>query len=758
MPVPGTPSTLESLEVQGLAANTVYYFAIKSIDQANNISAISNCAMGQTYAEESVAPADASDLQAVDVRSTNLTLNWTATGDDGTTGTAAHYDVRMSTSQITQANFDAATQVPNNIVPRESSTPESLFVEGLTPGTTYWFAIKVGDETYNWSAATIISLATPNDQTAPAAVSDLTVTGGDAFSANLTWTATGDDGTNGTASGYEIRYATSQIDANNWDSTSVMPNAIAPQAASSTEQFTVSGLQPGTTYYFAIKVMDEAGNVSAISNGATRTTSADPSLPLITSVTLTEQDGVTTDGYPVMLSQVFKQGDVANNVIVRVSGQYLATQTDVKVRYSADNSVKHALISFILPTLQANQSVQVDILAGGPNANQQPMTRDQLLAKDLDARITIMLDGVPTVISAREMLRHQATVERWIAGDICTEFMIRDYSSNIADQLNVQYRVRVFSGYNGIRIDTVVENCWCDYRGCILYDFDLSIGQLNPQVVLSKTYFWQNNCSRWHKAFWQNSTPSEIAYHYDLPYLISTGLLPNYDTSLVVPETTLSSIYSSWLASAHDLMEPGIVRMKFGATGEYSERPIYPESTVRYLLTGDSRMRDIILSYGDTSGYIPIHFRESDQARTFANRIVSIDDRPTVELNDWDEEQTAQADEIPAPLNTLKTGWEPDQAHQPSLAYVAYMITGDYYYAEEMYFWAGWNLGIGNFDYRGLDAGYIRSETRGVAWATRNIADAASLRSGCRYPRKELLHAEGQQQSCALGGCLRQQR
>ncbi len=296
VPVPGTPSTLESLEVQGLAANTVYYFAIKSIDQANNISAISNCAMGQTYAEESVAPADASDLQAVDVRSTNLTLNWTATGDDGTTGTAAHYDVRMSTSQITQANFDAATQVPNNIVPRESSTPESLFVEGLTPGTTYWFAIKVGDETYNWSAATIISLATPNDQTAPAAVSDLTVTGGDAFSANLTWTATGDDGTNGTASGYEIRYATSQIDANNWDSASVMPNAIAPQAASSTEQFTVSGLQPGTTYYFAIKVMDEAGNVSAISNGATRTTSADPSLPLITSVTLAEQDGVTTDG------------------------------------------------------------------------------------------------------------------------------------------------------------------------------------------------------------------------------------------------------------------------------------------------------------------------------------------------------------------------------------------------------------------------------------------------------------------------------
>ncbi|MFC0335641.1 hypothetical protein ACFOLF_21400 [Paenibacillus sepulcri] len=35
---------------------------------------------------------------------------WTAPGDDGTTGTAASYDIRVSTAPITDANF--ASTIP----------------------------------------------------------------------------------------------------------------------------------------------------------------------------------------------------------------------------------------------------------------------------------------------------------------------------------------------------------------------------------------------------------------------------------------------------------------------------------------------------------------------------------------------------------------------------------------------------------------------------------------------------------------------
>ncbi len=118
-----------------------------------------------------------------------------------------------------------------------------------------------------------------------------------------------------------------------------------------------------------------------MSNVVTVSTAAEPVLPLVTTVKIVEKDGVTTAGYPVMLSLVFKEGDVADNVTARVAGQYLPTQTDVKIRYP-DGSVKHALVSFLLPSLEANQTASVDILAGGPNADQQPMTKEQLLARD----------------------------------------------------------------------------------------------------------------------------------------------------------------------------------------------------------------------------------------------------------------------------------------------------------------------------------------------------------------------------------------
>jgi hypothetical protein len=67
----------------------------------------------------------------------------------------------------------------------------------------------------------------------------------------------------------------------------------------------------------------------------------------------------------------------------------------------------------------------------------------------------------------------------------------------------------------------------------------------------------------------------------------------------------------------------------------------------------------------------------------------------------------------------------PDQAHQPSLAYVPYLVTGDYYYLEEAYFWAGYCL-LSTWPHpRQDDRGILSGQVRGNAWALRNIADAA---------------------------------
>ena len=110
------------------------------------------------------------------------------------------------------------------------------------------------------------------DTTAPAAVTDLSVTALTNSSATLTWTAVGDDGTSGTASGYDIRYATETITEQNWSAVDSATGVPAPQAAGSEEVFTVEGLASDTPYYFALKTVDENSNWSDLSNVASGTT------------------------------------------------------------------------------------------------------------------------------------------------------------------------------------------------------------------------------------------------------------------------------------------------------------------------------------------------------------------------------------------------------------------------------------------------------------------------------------------------------
>lgn len=88
----------------------------------------------------------------------------------------------------------------------------------------------------------------------------------------LKWTAVGDDGLKGTASRYDIRYSTSPINSGNFDLATQTAGAPKPAVSGTKEQFKVTGLQGQTTYYFAMKVYDNMGNASPLSNAASKKT------------------------------------------------------------------------------------------------------------------------------------------------------------------------------------------------------------------------------------------------------------------------------------------------------------------------------------------------------------------------------------------------------------------------------------------------------------------------------------------------------
>jgi subtilisin family serine protease len=133
------------------------------------------------------------------------------------------------------------------------------------------------------------------DSIPPGAVTDLAV---DAAGSNwliVDWTAPGDDGYSGTASRYIVKYSATPIDALNFDAAMTAPNPPDPEMVGTMQDMKIAGLDFSTTYYVAMKAVDEFGNASGVSNLASGTTLGAPDIDVDpTSLSATLLAGATT--------------------------------------------------------------------------------------------------------------------------------------------------------------------------------------------------------------------------------------------------------------------------------------------------------------------------------------------------------------------------------------------------------------------------------------------------------------------------------
>lgn len=84
----------------------------------------------------------------------------------------------------------------------------------------------------------------------------------------LTWTAPGDDGNTGTATSYDLRYATDSVTVAAWTNATQASGEPTPRVAGTIETYQLN--LPNGTYWFAIRAKDEMGNQSAMSNIVSR--------------------------------------------------------------------------------------------------------------------------------------------------------------------------------------------------------------------------------------------------------------------------------------------------------------------------------------------------------------------------------------------------------------------------------------------------------------------------------------------------------
>ena len=142
-----------------------------------------------------------------------------------------------------------------------------------------WSDISLSESGSDTQPVLFIDYALEGDTTPPTTIANLATSNVTDRSVTLSWTAPGDDGSTGTASGYEIRYAKSAITAANWALATPVTGVSAPQGPGTGESKVVDNLFGSTTYYFAIKASDEMPNVSPLSNVVSAATPADNVAP-----------------------------------------------------------------------------------------------------------------------------------------------------------------------------------------------------------------------------------------------------------------------------------------------------------------------------------------------------------------------------------------------------------------------------------------------------------------------------------------------
>jgi hypothetical protein len=264
------------------------------------------------------------------------------------------------------------------------------------------------------------------------------------------------------------------------------------------------------------------------------------------------------------------------------------------------------------------------------------------------------------------------------------------------------------------------------------YTVTISRGITVLTTVDVPAHYWH---SRWR---WQ-SAPRPIVG--SVPTLISQNLLPPFDVEGALASvaatpstttTTTATLEDGSVVSCTTQAPPTQTPVQDGATsvaavpytimgvagltaympqtGERADIGIVTEAQAEYICTYRQTALDRLRAQAEAAGTAPWHFRDENTSAPL--------DLKAYPGATWYSSTTTGKPYV----KTLKSTITVDSAHQPALAYVPYVLTGDPYHLEDLQFQANWNIGTLVPAYR-----FTIPQTRSFAWSLRSLAQAAKV-------------------------------
>jgi len=483
----------------------------------------------------------------------------------------------------------------------------------------------------------------------------------------------------------------------------------------------------------------------------------------------------------VSIARPFPRGKIQNFVQAKVSGVKVLTQCDVKNRWD-DGSVKFAIISFVVHTLSVQGSVEVEFVNQRSGNNTHYLTQSQMLHAAYNFDASIQMKGVRNrTVRARNMLK-SGKFRYWLQGPIVTAVIIEDRTpARSEDQdfgdgsqaLHPIFETWFYPQGKHVQIGYTVENIWASTDAAksmrdLSYRFTLTAGLIQPETKWTHPSFSHIGQSRWHKIFWVGDEPESIRIDHNLAYLVTTGAIPHYDTSLKVFPALERERYQTY--QKHSATLDGNHGAKSKHLGNYVKPLNAPGKNdwiglqatweVLWLYSMSERGYEMLLGNADLAGRFPIHLREADskagsgdyfdqtwsrhanlwrqglnlgtgKVETFG-RIVSINARPTSQFSGILDSGTSIDRIQRGPVSS--GGWsETESSHHSDACYTAYLFSGKYFYLEclqmDANFRIGWQLSGWNSHFaRPGNEGLLNNQNiRAEAWGLKVLVYAAFI-------------------------------
>lgn len=440
------------------------------------------------------------------------------------------------------------------------------------------------------------------------------------------------------------------------------------------------------------------------------------------------------DNLPFTFGQPFVEGDLVpgDALIGRTVAGEIALQVNVKATHP-DGSIRHAIISGVIPKLEKLRDVWL------VRAKRQAASAPIPHSDPSIYRATLVENGVVYTATPSAAANRQ----QWLTGPIASEsiyngpfvdaagvphkmltaqFAVRDYANNTKVDITTEYSKAYET--NGLFYPKPVEGkpipAPLPAQVDIKYDATHRVGTTPRHSELALTHF---PGARWKKTYWLNETPDLHVQHFT-PYLIESKAIAPYDQRVKVEESYIQTLYAKFLGPDFAPMRRGRFEAYMPAAGGRSEIGLMPDSYAAYILSMDRRVYQAMLGSADAGGSWSTHYRDH------TGKPLDVAHWPyaTIKGNPGDSinRTTGQMEKLP--IVVTSSPLTADSDHQPAFAYLPYLLTGDFYYMEEMKFWTHWNIYSANCAYRGYAKAIMSvGQVRGQAWTLRGMAECAAF-------------------------------